>query len=753
MPDGPRYLIGYGERLTSPITIASGGRAPMSPYQGELSFRRLETGFRQALAAAESLPAIACPNDEVVVALTLHPSFVAKSYFPSSLLRSAGMRPVGSRPLSLVPELRSTRRRINGREQVIVEEGSDERPTTEVFVAMRRTRLSQLARIVTTGDLGDEQIEQLGRIETVHLPGTSDKLRSSATDSVFDDRLAIEVVLHADNDPAHAYVLRGFENFLSESGIEVDLGRRLQLGGLCFLPALVQAHELVRLSEFSFTRLVRGVSRLRSIPFEESVTRGVRINIDMPDGGPVDDDLRVAVFDGGLRADSNLTEWASPYTFRGIKPALEEHLDHGQQVISSLLFGPINGPGTLRRPYSYVDVYQVLDEESEDNPYDLYDVLDRIDTVLSQSNYEFINLSIGPDLAIEDEIVHPWTAYFDQFLSGGDKFMSVAVGNNGDRDRLSGNARIQVPADCVNAVSVGAVTSLGPNWNRAPYSALGPGRRPGVIKPDLVAFGGCLQEPFYTLDTDGTLMWIHGTSFASPLVLRAALGIRALFGERLGPLALRALVTHAAEEHEVPDYATTGHGRLPVDLDDIVTCSDSEARVIYQGELTPGRYLRAMLPLPEMPMPGRVEIRATVAFATAVDPQDPGNYTQSGVEIHFRPDLTKIRPGAAQPQTRPFFSATQVYPNEVHRSDAHRWETILHRRRRFLGSTLNRSIFDLHYVAREDGHASSTTDKIRYAMVVSVIAPRVADLYERVLTAFATQLEPLTPVLELPLRS
>jgi hypothetical protein len=74
--------------------------------------------------------------------------------------------------------------------------------------------------------------------------------------------------------------------------------------------------------------------------------------------------------------------------------------------------------------------------------------------------YQFINLSLGPDLPIEDTEVHAWTSVIDDLLSDGETLMTVAVGNNGEMDRESGNARIQVPSDCVNALAVGACDTV-----------------------------------------------------------------------------------------------------------------------------------------------------------------------------------------------------------------------------------------------------------------------------------------------------
>ena len=99
------------------------------------------------------------------------------------------------------------------------------------------------------------------------------------------------------------------------------------------------------------------------------------------------------------------------------------------------------------------------------------------------------------------------------------------VGNTGAEDRESGEARIQVPSDCVNGLSVGAANTTHADWCRAPYSSWGPGRSPGVVKPDLVQFGGIDTQPFvvYTRGAVPTLAQTWGTSFAAPAALRLAL--------------------------------------------------------------------------------------------------------------------------------------------------------------------------------------------------------------------------------------
>src|SRR5687767_5518219 len=104
MADAPRFLIGYGERLTEPIRHPPGGGGAPSPYSSSDARARLAPQVARAASAARRLPTAACPDDRVVSVMTLHPQFVAKSHYPGQLLRAAGFEQVGSRPRQIVPE-------------------------------------------------------------------------------------------------------------------------------------------------------------------------------------------------------------------------------------------------------------------------------------------------------------------------------------------------------------------------------------------------------------------------------------------------------------------------------------------------------------------------------------------------------------------------------------------------------------------------------------------------------------------------
>src|SRR5262249_41858410 len=156
----------------------------------------------------------------------------------------------------------------------------------------------------------------------------------------------------------------------------------------------------------------------------------------------------------------------------------------------------------------------------------------------------------------------------------------------------------------------------------ASYSSIGPGRSPGIMKPDGVAFGGSSREPYWVLNAGnpGAAMPITGTSFAAPTALRTAIGLRAHFGKVLSPLAIKALLLHGCEDGGF-DKAEVGWGRIPSDVDSIVLTDGHTANIVYQGELRPATWVRMQVPIPTDPLNGMVELAATFCFASATDPQ------------------------------------------------------------------------------------------------------------------------------------
>lgn len=744
MADRPKFLLGYGERLTERVEPVVGGSPKKAAYSFDEAKRRLAPMLRSVAANLAELPDAACPNGEAVAVVTIHPEYLAKSYYPVDLLRATGLEPIGSKPARVKPDRWAKK-------------GSPSAsPSTELFVSGKRRDFLALATELGTWAESLRGADELARIEAFRAPTPEERIISQGR---LDAHPLLEVVLHTPHAERSDYIVDAFLKFAGANDGEPDVDRRIYIGGLCFMPLRIERKSLREVARFPFMRAVRPMPKLRPFsPVTRSWGRAKPFEVSLPDGGPVDPALRVAVFDGGLAPRGPFAKWADSHDAPGVGKPRPEYLEHGHQVTSALLFGCLSSDGETATPFGRVDHFRVLDESSGGDD-DLYDVLHRIRNVLQGRSYEFINLSIGPELPVDDDEVHAWTATLDEHLSSGKTLATVAVGNGGERDESLGYNRVQVPSDSVNALAVGATDSPTEPWGRADYSSVGPGRSPGAVKPDVVAFGGSNRHPFWVLDDvdPKRSAMTAGTSFATPSVLRAAMGVRAHFGELLTPLAIRALVVHCAVPGE--RRAETGWGRVPDGLDELVTCPEGTARIVYQGELSAAQYIRAQIPVPAEALDGMVTITATLCYSTAIDPEDPGNYTRSGLDVVFRPHrgrFPKTKPGkspSVHPSTAAFFQLRDYSHEDELRRDAHKWETVLHRTKRMRGEGLMSPVFDIHYNARASGRPDKRPNKLRYALVLTVKSPKTSDLYERIAAKYRTHLEPLIPVIQIPVRT
>src|SRR5690606_25399538 len=117
--------------------------------------------------------------------------------------------------------------------------------------------------------------------------------------------------------------------------------------------------------------------------------------------------------------------------------------EHGLGVTSAFLFVPLPHDTEAPTPYSYVDHNRIFDRDiNEEDPLELYRKLTHIEDILISRQYEFINISLGPDLPIDDDEIHPWTSLLDSYLADGETFLTIAAGNNGESDESLGLHRI-----------------------------------------------------------------------------------------------------------------------------------------------------------------------------------------------------------------------------------------------------------------------------------------------------------------------
>ena len=414
------FLIGRGELLTHEIKGPRRGGDKAEVYTLQQARDRLTAQFDDVAASLDRLPAKACPEDLGVARLALNPSYIARSYFPLAMLRSVGFESVGSRAVKLTPQAWSKKGPPR------------ESTTTELFVVGKRQMFRQLTSWAEQVEEGTNEAKDLSHIERFSTFEPKDRIVALGEEK---DRF-FEVGVHLLPGDNNQFVQRAFAKYAADVGVTI--------------------HN--NLAEFAFVRVIRPMPKLRGMrPVQRSV--GVTVACSLPAEQPLSVEPKVAILDGGLPEQHSIAPWVRTYRVLDEKAADDPGgLEHGLGVTSAFLFGPIAPNSTAARPYSYVDHLRVLDRETElEDPLELYRTLGFVEEVLLSRQYQFINLSLGPDLPIEDTDVHAWTSVIDDLLSDGDTLMTVAVGNNGEMDRSVGNARVQVPSDCVNALSVGGV--------------------------------------------------------------------------------------------------------------------------------------------------------------------------------------------------------------------------------------------------------------------------------------------------------
>lgn len=727
-----KFLIGNGESLVSRATASSGPPSKVHPYQFEERAETLAPLIQNVLTEIDQLPAGACPHDEAVIAVTLHPSYIAKSYHPTGMLRELGLRQVGSRERSIDP-MRSVRK-----ESI--------RKTTELFIAGPRKALHRLNPLSAV-EVSEVFREDFRKIESVRLPG-SERIRGEGLEGA---GIPLEIVLHISGDEENGErIIGGFEDWCETIGAKVLSDR--SIGGLSFLDVRADEKTLKDIALFPFLRLAR---RMPKLSFRPAALRAATLDesfpVEMNHATAVSSRVRVAVLDGGLPENHPFGALVKYFEPIGIGAPIAAGLIHGIQVTSAALFGPLEAGEPLIQPFCHVDHWRVIDDGGDD--FELTRTLDRIINILETGDYDVVNLSLGPDMALDDDDVHIWTSSMDAIAANNKTVIVCAAGNNGQDDASAGHNRVQPSSDGVNVLAVGARDRLGPGWSRAPYSAVGPGRSPGLIKPDCVAVGGTDIDPFFAISRPGVASGTMGTSFAAPTVTRLASGLKTTF-DRLSPTAMRAILLHTAESDGC-SRDEIGWGSVRHDFWDIVTCADDEATVVFQGELGLQSMRRYPIPCPASPFERRVEISATFVVASPVEPEDAVTYTQVGAQIFFRPN-TEIDPGvneSGKPKpypTKPFFGNGEQFQSEQElREDAHRWESVKRATRKFNASTLAKPVFDIQHHARSHGGSANRDASVPYALIVTVREKGNSELYDDILRNYVS-LHAMAPDISVP---
>jgi hypothetical protein len=714
-------LLGYGETLTKNIPTPGKQGDKAYPYSYLENKEFVVAEIRALLDEFKNIPKQALPNNQAVIKLTLHPSFLAKSYFPTSLLKKFSLTNIGSKSLEIKPRKQTLKRP----KELLV--------TSCLFISGDIKKYEELLDSLNNDTLSKNEKIDIQKIEELNSFTSKEKVKFIKQRK---DKDYVEIALHTPE--FNHSIIEDFVKFAKGHDVEINTERLISVKGLSFVPAKTNSKTARKLAEFSFLRVIRDLSKIRI--HDPIIQRTINSSntLKLPVQPAQDQDIKVGIFDGGIGI-TDLDLWCKETKYSSSSTS-GAYLSHGQDVTSTVLFGIVDDEqDVLPIPYSNVQHFRVIDNTLSPEDNDLFSVLKKIQHELNNQHFDFINLSLGPQEPVIDDDVNVWTATLEDCLSDGKTLCTVAVGNDGLLD--DGLNRIQPPSDMVNALAVGASTTYDEHWEKCDYSCVGPGRSPGFIKPDGLAFGGTNQMPFSVFSPIVSgLSKTAGTSFAAPLVLRQAIGLVANLRHKITPLTAKALLIHHADNKNNHDSANVGYGLFPHNLEKIIYCDDNEIKVIYQGELKPSQYLRAFIPFPDTIINGKVTLKATFCFNSSIDPEHPINYTRNGLSITFRHKF-----GSDESKTMSFFSLNNSYQTEQEqRKEAHKWEVTLHKEQTFLKGTLDSPCFDIVYQAREQGRPADNRElePLPYVLIVSLKAENTPDLYNSVRQKYQT-LEPI----------
>ena len=96
------YLIGNAELLTKQVPGPKRKMDKVPLYSADEIKTRLIPQLNKLIESSNNLNNELCPKDLTVSAITLHPSFIAKTAFPSKFLRSFGGVNLGSKSTKIL---------------------------------------------------------------------------------------------------------------------------------------------------------------------------------------------------------------------------------------------------------------------------------------------------------------------------------------------------------------------------------------------------------------------------------------------------------------------------------------------------------------------------------------------------------------------------------------------------------------------------------------------------------------------------
>lgn len=742
-----RLILANGEHYIEPLKKTQGWGSKKFPRSYDEARTKILTSLSKMEEAIETLPTGKFLSEAVIFCLRLNENFIAKSYYPGTMINEANFDFVGSRKW------------YKDREKKIL--------SKILFIKCRKEGLGEFKQLFDRKetDLSKNWIEDVRKIDEVSLLKPEEQILG------FSDwnKGFVEIVLH----PLGNLYEQALQILLEELfGAQVDpdtIKTRTYRDGITFISGELELSHLEILKDFNPLRTAHPLPNI-VFPKLRSLKVGEAPN---PYLGSNKSRIKVGVFDGGVKSDIPLLENHVNETDLTAEPSVEDYIAHGSAVSGCVLYGPLNDYQKNDRapqPKVFVESFRVF-PSSNPNDLDLYEIINHIENVVPhRSDIKVYNLSFGPEGAILEDDISRFTFALDLLSYQYKVLFNVAAGNDGEEQ--SPLNRIQAPSDIINGMGIGAYSfkKNGESLSqiRAPYSSIGPGREGCKVKPDVVAFGGCGKFPVHLVGLKPkSLAYEAGTSYSAPIVSGLAGELIGRCG-RLNSLMARTLLVHTSEHPDGKPDLLLGHGFVKSTVDDIIQCGENAYTVLYQSSLRFRNY--AKLPIPFILLDdfnGKINFKWTIAVLSRPDPKNPDEYANFGLEDTFYPHsrkfvFSKKVKGKSKTQivdiglepnkaldlksdgwTQGNFPATnsgESFEPEAKRRENLKWDTVVRRSINKNGASIYEPFLVLHAMERND---SDLDEPLDYGVAITVEIPKFkGDLYAEIVKIY-NKLEPL----------
>lgn len=558
--------------------------------------------------------------DNIVVNLKMRIDRSSKSAHPSNLIKEANFNQVGTRKWST--------KVVNKKQKTEVKFGKD------IFILTNKKSLEILKYKLNNDLLGEVAKDNIRSIEQFYFDDHSSIL------SAFNESWEIgriEVVLHPYSNYEEEMLQKFRDIVISNDGDIDSLRVKTYENGPIFVSMIANKSLVEKIKPFNPLRAIHPLEfrslRTGNTCEAKSETITLSSNKFVPTA-------TIGIFDGGVESDNSV-----------IKRYVLEHdltskakeincLKHGTMVTSAALFGDLKDitSNVLPIPTVKVESFRVLPLEDESDYVDLYEVIDRIeDIVPKRPDIKVFNISLGPVGPILDDTITRFTYSLDRLSKDGKRIFTVAVGNDGYYGEELG--RIQAPSDSVNNIAVGAYEQKNKKLQRTEYSCMGDGREGAKVKPDVVEYGGSIDNQMHFMaPNEGEKLFDCGTSFSSPVVARKLAEVLEYSSIKY-PLTAKAVLIHTSNHPKNKPDKHLGYGIVKENYIDMMECTKNKVTIIYESELL--KKARVKLPIPfisDLNHDGKVLISWTVCVASNIDSKDSDDYTNMCVEDTFYPN-------------------------------------------------------------------------------------------------------------------